>query len=727
MAVAARRSRRIGSASRAAYSLRMRTRICLAALIGLTTLACGPKPATTPPADGGATPVAATDETGGEGAVGKLPGEFKVVADQFADIRVLRYQIPGFDTLSLQQKQLAYYLYQAALSGRDMIWDQNYAHNLYVRRTLEAIVKTYSGEREGADWDAFMTYAKRVWFSNGIHHHYSNKKIEPGFSKDYFAGLVRGSDIKALPLGEGEKIDGMLKKLGSILFDPKVDAKKVNLDPKADLLETSATNYYAGVSQKEAERFYAKVIDKSDATPISHGLNSQLAKNKGKVVERVWKVDGMYGAAIGEIVKWLELAIGVAETPEQKLALQKLVEFYETGDLKKFDEYSIAWVEDTKSRIDVVNGFIEVYGDPLGYRGAYESVVSFRDQEATKRIAAISKEAQWFEDNSSIPDEYKKKNVTGISAKVITVIVEAGDASPSTPIGINLPNSNWIRANHGSKSVNLGNIVDAYDESSKQSGVLEEFAASEEEITLTKEHGALADKLHTDMHEVIGHASGALEAGVGTPKETLKSYASTLEEGRADLVALYYLYDDKLVQMGVMPSLDVGRVAYDDYIRNGILVQLARLEPGEDLEEAHMRNRQMVAAWVYEKGKADNVIERVEKDGKTTFKINDYGKLRELFGQLLREVQRIKSQGDYAAGRALVETYGVKVDRKLHDEVLRRYAALQIAPYAGFINPRLVPVEKDGKIVDVKVEYPDNFVVQMLEYGETYSLLPTYN
>jgi dipeptidyl-peptidase-3 len=699
----------------------------LAAAVGLCTLACQPTSSTTPPADTGAAATTTSPDDTTPPAPPEEAAEFKVVADQFADLRVLRYRIPGFESLSLQDKQLAYYLYQAALSGRDMIWDQNYEHNLAVRRTLEAIIKTYSGERSGADWDALMVYAKRVWFSNGIHHHYSMKKIEPGFDAKYFATVVRGSDINALPLRDGEKIDKMLARLKPVMFDPKIDAKRVNLDPKVDMVRKSATNFYDGVTQKEVERFYASKADKGVANPVSWGLNSQLAKRDGKVVERTWKVGGMYSPAIEEIVKWLKLAITVAESPKQKKALQELVAFYETGELKKFDDYSIAWVADTQSRLDVVNGFIEVYGDPLGYRGAYESVVSLRDEEATKRMAALSAEAQWFEDHSSIPDEYKKKNVKGISAKVITVIVEAGDASPSTPIGINLPNSNWIRAEHGSKSVNLGNIVDAYDESSKESGVLEEFAASPEEVARTKAHGALADKLHTDLHEVIGHASGAIKEGVGTPKETLKNYSSTLEEGRADLVALYYLYDDKLVKLGVMPSLDVGKVAYDDYIRSAMLVQLARLEPGENIEEAHMRNRQMVAKWVIEKGKADNVIERVETDGKTTFRINDYAKLRTLFGDLLREVQRIKSEGDYEAGRKLVETYGVKVDKELHAQVLRRYKALNIAPYAGFINPRLVPVERDGKIVDVKVEYPDNFVVQMLEYAENYSFLPTVN
>ena len=648
--------------------------------------------------------------------------DFQVQIDQFADLRVLRYRIPGFAQLPLEQKKLAYYLYEAALSGRDIIWDQNYRHNLRVRHTLETIMRTYGGERSGADWDAFLVYVKRVWFSNGIHHHYSMKKI--------LATLVKGSEAGKLPLATGQSVDELVAALEPILFDPTLDAKRVDLDPAKDLVAASATNYYGpGVTQKDVERFYAKRSDAKDPRPISHGLNSQLAKDPktGKLVERVWKTDGMYGPAISRIVSWLERAIEVAENDAQRAALEQLVAYYRTGDLRTFDEYSIAWVADTESRVDVVNGFIEVYGDPLGYRGAFESVVSIRDLEASKRMDAISKQAQWFEDNSTIPDAYKKKDVKGISAKVITVVVESGDASPSTPIGINLPNANWIRAEHGSKSVNLGNIVRAYEESNKQTGVLEEFAASPEEVARAREHGELADTLHTDLHEVIGHASGALRPTVGTPKETLKNYASTLEEGRADLVALYYLLDPKLVELGVMPSLEVGMAAYDDYIRNGLMVQLARLELGEDLEEAHMRNRQMIARWVYERGKADGVIERVERDDETFFVVRDYAKLRALFGELLREVQRIKSEGDYAAGKALVEGYGVEVDRALHEQVLRRYEALQIAPYAGFVNPRLVPVMEGEELVDVTVEYPDSFVLQMLEYGERYSTLPVVN
>lgn len=699
----------------------------LVVLAALGPVACPGRPDSSPPDETRAPAVTPAPEPG---PVAAGPGEFQVQIDQFADLRVLRYQIPGFDELPLEQKQIAYFLYEAALSGRDIIWDQNYRHNLLVRHTLEAIVRSYEGERSGAEWDAFLVYTKRVWFSNGIHHHYSMKKILPEISKEYFGSLVRGAKARALPLATGQTVDDLVATLEPILFDPTVDAKRVDLDASKDMIVASATNYYGpGVTQADVERFYARRSDPKDPRPVSHGLNSQLAKDPktGKLVERVWKVDGMYGPAIAEIVVWLERAAAVAENNAQKVSLERLVEFYRTGDLSTFDRHSIAWVADTESRVDVVNGFIEVYGDPLGYRGAFESVVSIRDMEASKRIDAISKEAQWFEDNSTIPEAYKKKDVRGISAKVITVVVEAGDASPSTPIGINLPNANWIRADYGSKSVNLGNIVRAYEESSKQTGVLEEFAASPEEVARGREHGDLGDALHTDMHEVIGHASGALKVGVGTPKETLKSYASTLEEGRADLVALYFLLDPKLIDIGVMPSVEVGMAAYDDYIRNGMLVQLARLELGEDIEEAHMRNRQMIAAWVYEKGKAAKVIERVERDDETFFVVRDYAALRGLFGKLLRELQRIKSEGDYAAGKALVETYGVKVDAALHAQVLRRYEALQIAPYAGFVNPRLVPVLEGGEIVDVRVEYPESFVMQMLEYGERYSRLPVVN
>lgn len=658
---------------------------------------------------------------------GAKESDFKNEAEQFADLRILRYQVPGFDQLQPKQKELLYYLYQAALSGRDIIYDQNYKYNLLVRRTLEAIFNSYTGDRATEDFAKFMVYTKRVWFSNGIHHHYSSTKFLPEFSRNYFAKLIKNSPDTAKLSPNSDETDGLLAKLTPILFDPQVASKRVNLDPGVDLVMRSANNYYEDVTQKEVEAYYAKKIDRSNPEPISYGLNSKLVREAGQVKEKVWKVGGMYTQAIEKIVYWLKKAATVTENEQQKLAIDKLIEYYQTGDLRVFDEYSIAWVKDTNSRIDAVNGFIEVYGDPMGYRGAYESVVSMKDLEATKRIEAIGNQAQWFEDHSPILPENKKTQVTGISAKVITVVVESGDASPSTPIGINLPNANWIRAQHGSKSVSLGNIIESYAEASKSSGFLEEFTYSDEEIARAQKYGPLADNLETDMHEVIGHASGKINPGIGTPKETLKNYSSTLEEARADLVALYYIMDPKLIEIGVMPSIEVGKVAYDSYIRNSLLWQLRRLKLGENLEEAHMRNRQLIGMWVYEHGMPENVIEKKVREGKTYFVINDYQKLRGLFGQLLREVQRIKSEGDFAAGRDLVENYGVKVDRELHKEVLERYGKLNIAPYSGFINPKLVPVLEDGKIVDVKIEYPEDFTQQMLEYARDYSFLPTYN
>ncbi len=653
---------------------------------------------------------------------------FQYQTEQFADIRILRYQVPAFDELSLPQKKLVYFLYEAGLSGRDIFWDQNYRHNLRVRATLENIVRTYDGDRTSDNWKKFMVYVKRVWFSNGIHHHYSTIKIEPGFPEEYFEELVKTSDQTTLPLRSGQKVDDLLSDLKPILFDPSVDSKRVDLDDGVDNVLDSATNFYTpNLTEKEVQEFYTKLATGAGPNPISFGLNSQLAKEGGRIFERVWKVGGMYSPAIEQIVAWLEKAAGVAEEP-QRSVIEKLIDYYRTGNLSAFDDYSIRWVEETASDVDFINGFIEVYGDPLGYKGTYESLVYFTDKKATERIDALSRNAQWFEDHSPIRPEDKKKEVRGISARVITVAGESGDSSPSTPIGVNLPNANWIRKEHGSKSVNLGNIVHAYDESSKTSGVLEEFASSQEEVDRARKYGSLADNLHTDLHEVIGHASGQIQPGVGTPKETLRNYASTLEEARADLVALYFLMDPKLVELGVMPSLEVGKAGYDDYIRNGLLVQLARIKKGENLEEAHMRNRQMIAEWAYEKGKADHVIEKIVRDGKTYFAIRDYEKLRLLFGELLREIQRVKSEGDYSAGRQLVEEYGVKVDPALHEQVLDRYAKLKIAPYAGFINPLLRPVTDDaGEITDVVVDYPEDFTEQMLYYGQRYHFLSDTN
>lgn len=652
---------------------------------------------------------------------------FVYQSEQFGDVKILRYQVPGFEELSPKEKELLYYLYEAALAGRDIIWDQYFKHNLCIRRTLEAIVSTYTGNRDTEEFEKFMLYTKRVWFSNGIHHHTSTLKTLPEFPKVYFDELIRKSDEKEFPLQEGETIDDLITKLTPIMFDAEIFAKRVNLDPNVDLVANSANNFYEGVTQQEVEAYYSSIKDQDNPTPVSYGLNTKVIKEDGKVVEKVWRVGGMYTQAIEKIVYWLEKASVVAENDKQQAALDKLIEYYKTGDLKTFDEYSIAWVQDVDSRIDVLNGFIEVYGDPLGYKGTYESVVSIRDPEASKRIVAISNEAQWFEDNSPLIDKHKKKNVTGISAKVINVVMESGDASPKTPIGINLPNANWIRANHGSKSVNLANIVHAYDESKKGGGFLEEFAYSEEEIERAKADAGYSDMLHTDMHEVIGHASGQINEGVGTPKETLKNYSNTLEEARADLVSLYFLPDQKLIDIGIMETFETAKAAYDDYIRTGLMTQLTRLTLGEQLEEAHMRNRQLVAAWAYEKGANDKVIEKKIKDGKTYFVVNDYDKLRVIFGDLLREMQRIKSEGDYEAGKKLVEGYGVKVDPELHKEVLERFKKLGIAPYAGFINPMLIAVYDGDKIIDVKIEYPDDFTEQMMHYAKNYSLLPTYN
>lgn len=651
---------------------------------------------------------------------------FEVSCDEFADLQVLRYQIPGFETLTPKQKELAYYLYEAANCGRDIFTDQRYRYNLTVRKTIEAILNHYKGERTSDEWKAFEVYAKRVFFSNGIHHHYSNIKFVPACSFDYFANMVRTLPPNEVPTN-GRDMEGFLALMQQVMFEPSFEPKVVNLASDVDNVAASANNFYEGVTQREVEDYYAGKVNNADPTPISWGLNSKMVKENGVLVEKVWKVGGMYSPAIEKIVFWLEKAVNVAENEKQKTALKLLIEYYKTGDLKKWDEYSIAWVNDTESRIDVVNGFIEVYDDAIGKRASFESVVSIKDLEATKRIATIAKEAQWFEDHSPIKPEHKKSSVKGITAKVITVIQEAGASNPSTPIGINLPNANWIRQQHGSKSVSLGNIVHSYNVVGAKSPMMKEFAYSQEEIDRNAKYGALASDLHTDMHEVIGHASGKINSGVGDPDQTLKNYASTLEEARADLVALYYVYDPKLVELGVMPSLEVGKAEYDGYIRNGLITQLTRLQVGENLEEAHMRNRQLNASWVYEKGKSEKVIEMFKKDGKTYVKINNYERLRELFGELLREIQRIKSEGDFNAAQALVEGYGVKVDQELLKEVKARFEKLNVAAYKGFIQPKLTPVMKNGKIVDVKVEYPNNWLKDQLDRSKRYSFLPVMN
>ena len=653
---------------------------------------------------------------------------FQTVVEQFADLRILRYQIPDFDKLSLQQKQLAYYLSMAALSGRDIAWDQHYAHNLTIRRTLEEIVKHYAGDKESSAFKDFMVYVKRVWFSNGIHHHYSNDKFFPQFSQNYFAQLVAESPNAQFPTMPNESTADLAQRLIPLIFDPNIAAKRVCQDSTVDMVTCSAVNFYEGVTQPEVEDYFKRIQNTDNAEPVSHGLNSKKVKVGSQVRELIYRSNGLYGEAIQQIVYWLKKATDVAETELQKQSFEKLISYYETGDLRTFDEYNILWVQDTSPTVDTINGFIEVYKDPLGYTGSWESVVSIKDFDATQKFSVLSREAKWFEQNSPIMPQHQRDNVTGVSYKVINVVQESGDSSPSTPIGINLPNANWIRAKHGSKSVSLSNIEHAYELASKESGARQEFYLPEQQAWL-KEHGDIADRLHTGLHEVIGHGSGQLEPGVLSLGELLKNYASPLEEARADLVGLYYIGDQHLVDIGVSPSTEIIKAAYTKYINGGLLVQMSRVDLGKDLEEAHMRNRQLIAKWAYEKGLSENVIERKDlnkPDGTSTyFVINDFGKLRELFGQLLREVQRVKSQGDYEAGKNLVENYGVKLDRELHEQVKRRWAKLNLAPYAGFINPVLRPtVNIEGDITDVHVEYPTDFTAQMLDYAKNYSFLP---
>lgn len=640
----------------------------------------------------------------------KTPNENQV--DRFADIQVLRYDIVDFDKLSLDQKKLVYYMSQAGLAGRDIIYDQNGAYNLEIRKCLEHIVENYSGDKESDDWYLFMTYAKQVWFANGIHHHYGMDKIMPGCSKDYFKTLIENTKATI----SDEAFD--------VIFSEEKEMKRKVKDPNVDMIVASANNFYGeGVTQKMVEDYYEKIIDKNDPRPIEYGLNSTMILKDGKIVEDVWKLNGRYGKSIEKIIYWLQKATTVAENDKQKAAIEKLIEYYQTGDLKTWDDYNILWTQSTEGDIDWINGFIEVYGDALGKRASFESIVQITDFEASKQMKVVADNAQWFEDNSPLIEEHKKKNVKGVSYKVVQVASESGDAAPSTPIGVNLPNNNWIRQEFGSKSVSLGNIIAAYDKASGP-GMVEEFANDKEEIDRAKKHAYLAGKLHTALHEVVGHASGQINKGVGQPSETLKNYASTLEEARADLVGLYYIMDNKLIELGLIPSLEVGMAEYDGYIRNGLMIQLQRLELGKQVEEEHMQNRQLVAAWVFEKGKKDNVIEKIVRDGKTYYNINDYKALRTLFGDLLREIQRIKSEGDYEAGKALVETYGVKVDKAIHKEVLDRVKPLDLAPYSGFVYPIFKPVlDAKGEIIDIKIENDQEFVEQMLYYGREYSTL----
>jgi len=646
--------------------------------------------------------------------------------EQFADLQILRYRVPGFEDLSLKQKELVYYLTEAALQGRDILFDQNGKYNLTIRRMLEAVYTGYKGDKNTPDFKAMEVYLKRVWFSNGIHHHYGSEKFVPGFTPEFFRQAVQSVDAATLPLAEGQTVEQLCEEVFPVIFDPTVMPKRVNQAAGEDLVLTSACNYYDGVTQQEAEDFYNALKNPQDETPVSYGLNSRLVKEDGKIQEKVWKVGGLYGQALEKIVYWLKKAEGVAETPEQKAVIAKLMEFYETGDLKTFDEYAILWVKDLNSRIDFVNGFTESYGDPLGMKASWESLVNFKDLEATQRTELISGNAQWFEDHSPVDGQFKKEKVKGVSAKVITAAILAGDLYPATAIGINLPNANWIRSHHGSKSVTIGNITDAYNKAAHGNGFNEEFVYSDAELQLIDKYADVTDELHTDLHECLGHGSGKLLPGVDP--DALKAYGSTIEEARADLFGLYYVADPKLVELGLTPSADAYKAQYYTYLMNGLMTQLVRIEPGNNVEEAHMRNRQLIARWVYEKGAAEKVVELVKKDGKTYVVINDYEKVRDLFGRLLAEIQRIKSTGDYAGAHDLVEAYAVKVDPALHAEVLERYKKLNLAPYKGFVNPKYeVVTDADGTITDVTVTYDEGYAEQMLRYSKDYSTLPSVN
>ncbi len=649
---------------------------------------------------------------------------FKWQIDSFDDIKVLRYKVHGFEDLTLQQKELVYYLNQAALWGRDIMFDQNFKYNLAIRRTLEAIYTSYEGDKQCEEWKSFEKYLKKVWFANGIHHHYGNDKFAPEFTEEYFHSLVAASDTSLFPTEPFGTAEALLNTITPIIFNPELYPSKLVQAGVDDVLKASSMNYYEGLTQPEAEAFYAGMAAKNDPRPISYGLNSKLVKENGRIYEKTYKVGGMYSAALEQICYWLEKAAGVAEEP-QKSTILKLVEYYKTGNLRLFDEFNIAWTKDTESLIDFVNGFTEDYGDPLGRKGAWESIVNFKSIEASRRTELISDNAQWFEDHSPINPAFRKAEVKGVSAKVITAATLAGDAYPATPIGINLPNADWIRKEHGSKSVTIDNITEAYAESGKGSGFDEEFVLRKEDRERIKEYGSIGDNLHTDIHECLGHGSGQLAPGVKGGE--LGKYSSTLEEARADLFGLYYLGDDKLVELGLVPSFEVAKAQYAEYIMNGMMTQFSRIELGKDVVESHMQNRKLIAEWCYERGKDENVIEWIVKDGKRYVVVNDFERLRELFGEMLYEVQRIKSEGDFEAGKALVEKYAVKIDPELHKEVLERYASLGIKPYSGFINPIYTLVEEDGKVVDVKIEYPDNYVEQMLYYSKNYSNLPTLN
>lgn len=651
---------------------------------------------------------------------------FNYTVEKFADLQILRYKVPGFENLDLKQKELVYYLSQAALEGRDILFDQNGKYNLRIRRMLEAIYENYQGDRNSDEFKQLELYLKRIWFANGIHHHYGCEKFIPGFSPEYLKTLILNIDTINLPLKNGESVSELCSEVFPVIFDPNVMPKRVNQVDGADLVLTSACNYYDGITQDEAEAFYAQLKDPNDKTPVSHGLNSRLVKENGIIKEKVWKVGGLYSPAIEKIVYWLRKAEGVAENEKQKEVISNLIAYYESGDLSKFDEYAISWVNDTDSHIDFVNGFTESYGDPLGMKASWESLVNFKDLEATKRTQTISDNAQWFEDNSPIDDKFKKSEVKGVTAKVITAAILAGDLYPATAIGINLPNANWIRAEHGSKSVTIGNITDAYNKASHGNGFGDEFIYSEEEKALIDQYGDLTGDLHTDLHECLGHGSGKLLDGVDP--DALKAYGATIEEARADLFGLYYMADPKLVELGLLPSQDAYKAEYYNFLMNGLMTQLVRIEQGNIIEESHMRNRQLIARWVLEKGADDKIVELKQKDGKTYVVVNDYVKVRELFGQLLSEIQAIKSTGDHAAAREIVENYAVKVDPQLHEEILERYKKLNLAPYKGFVNPIYEAIVDDnGEITDVLVTYNEGYAEQMLRYSKEYSSLPSIN
>ena len=651
---------------------------------------------------------------------------FDYTVEQFADLQLLRYKVHGFEELPLEQKKLVYYLSEAALQGRDILFDQNGKYNLIIRKMLETVYTDYQGDRNEANFKAMETYLKRVWFSNGIHHHYAADKFVPGFTPEFFKQALESVDAAKLPLAEGETLEALCEEVFPVIFDAKVMAKRVNQADGEDLVLTSASNYYDNVTQAEAEAFYGKMKNPNDTMPVMFGMNSRLVKENGKVQEKVWKSGELYGQAIDKIIYWLEKALTVAENDKQKAVIEKMIQFYKDGDLKTFDEYAILWVKDLDSRVDFVNGFTESYGDPLGMKASWESIVNFKDLVATKRTETISDNAQWFEDHSPVDKKFKKEEVKGVSAKVITGAIIAGDLYPATAIGINLPNSNWIRSVHGSKSVTIGNFTDAYNKAAHGNGFSDEFVYSEVEKGYLSNYGDLTGDLHTDLHECLGHGSGQLLPGVDP--DALKAYGSTIEEARADLFGLYYLPDAKMRELGLTPHDDAYKAEYYSYMMNGLMTQLVRIELGNNVEEAHMRNRQLVAKWAFEKGAADKVTELVKKDGKTYVKVNDYEKLRELFGQLLNEIQRIKSEGDFEAARQMVEAYAVKVDPELHKEVLARYEKLNLAPYKGFVNPvYTAETDSEGNITDVKISYEEGYAEQMLRYSKDYANLPYRN